>query len=139
MYGAESSIMKLTTPHVLFLTLTLALTACKKPFLYGNDSCGAGQTAYVTVGEKAAICLPQNQVAYMMCTRELSLVEHNSEYSTSTEAQVTLGYAGATVAPSVATNLSEGIRQKWAAEGKLEEARAQALRTCERFLAVPQK
>lgn len=120
--------------RVIFCSLAITACAGKKPYLYGNTSCGEGQTAYVTVGDKAAICLPSYQVAYMMCIRDLSLVEHDSDYSTKTSGKLPISYGGGTIAPEASRELSEGYKAKWAGEGSLSEARGRALDMCGRFV-----
>lgn len=127
---------KKTILALTFLLASTSLTACaaKKILLYGESSCAAGTSAYVTKDGNAAICLPSEQVAYMLCVRELSMVEHSSDFSSETAVKVAASYAGSSVAPEISNKVADRVSAKFAAEGKLEEARARTLDTCANFL-----
>lgn len=121
---------------VFALLVMYASTACisQKPALYGERSCKDknGQpdftrVPYVVSGGRAAICLDKKDVAFMLCARELSLITSSSDRGFDFSAKLGLeGVAESELAPSVRNK----VQQAWAAEGKLAQARANAINAC---------
>lgn len=115
-----------------FLTIMFIagpLSACTwidRPYLYGNESCGAGKTAYVFSSAKAAICLAEESVAYMLCARELGVIAENE--SSLLSGAVEPGSLPAAVGVNAA--LVTTLQKVYAQEGELAAARARAIDTC---------
>lgn len=113
----------------LLLSLTI-LSGCSwlnKPYLYGNDSCGENKTAYVYSNGKAAICLNEGSVAYILCVRELSV-------SSEVNKNILGGSASVPIANSAGVsadfNSDNSINIEYASEENLAKARAKAIQTC---------
>ncbi|WP_155247321.1 hypothetical protein [Teredinibacter turnerae] len=105
---------------------TSLISSCSGTRLYGNKSCGIGKTAYVTANGVGAICLPEREVAYILCARELSLSGVTQAYTAS--ANVAVDISGAT--PEASGRVANSIVQLYESEGELAAARADAIRTC---------
>lgn len=121
---------------LLAITL-LALGCSSQTLLYGNDSCGEGRAAYVSANGRAATCLPEDQTAFILCARELSLSESNTTSNRTVEAQVGITVVEAEGGAAAAVNLQEALTQKWSAEGELAKARAAAVDACVGLLDKP--
>ncbi len=97
------------------------------PYLYGNDSCGdKNKTAYVYSNGKAAICLNEKSVAYMLCARELAIITDNKQDTVSGRIEVPASPVPGNVAGTV--GVSSDIT--YADGGELGKARARAIDTC---------
>ena len=97
------------------------------PYLYGNDSCGDKEkTAYVYSNGKAAICLNEKSVAYMLCARELAIITDTKRDAVSGSIEVpdsqVPGKVGGAVEVSSDITYADG--------GELGKARARAIDTC---------
>lgn len=102
------------------------------PFLFGKDSCNeAGKAAYVTADGASALCLPEKDVTFMMCVRELGLSKSDRESSAKFVGK--LGELKAeiiTLSPEVSTDIMNKIVSAWEKEGDIASARARAIDHC---------
>ncbi len=120
----------LCRPPLITIMLAIALSSCSwlnKPYLYGNDSCGEGKTAYVYTSGTAAICLNEKSVAYIICSREPGVISDvkNKNINGNLSAPI----SGANVTGGV--NASSDSTTLYASEdGELVSARAEAIKTC---------
>lgn len=107
--------------------------AAQKPYLYGPESCEGNSNSeelapYPTVNGQSVVCLPKENVSFMLCVRELGLSE--------TTIEDTIERGGKMSIPKLEVELggdtkaTNAISQKWAAEGRLADARAAALKAC---------
>jgi hypothetical protein len=115
-------------PIVLSILMT-GISGCSwlnKPYLYGNDSCGEGKTAYVYLNGHSAICLSEKSVAYIVCARELGVISDKKDSSIKSDITIPIG----NIKPEIGVNVSDEVKILYASEGKLAEARANALQTC---------
>lgn len=107
----------------------LVLSGCSvlnKPYLYGNKSCGANKTAYVYANGKAAICLDEKSVAYMVCSRELGI--NSEENITGVKGSVSVPIEK--VIPELKVEGNNTVKITYADTGELATARAKAIQTC---------
>lgn len=114
---------------VFFLVFLLALSGCSllnKPHLYGNKSCGVNKTAYVYTNGKAAICLDEKSVAYMVCSRELGM----SSDENITGITGNLAVPVEKVIPELKIEGNNMVKITYAETGELAIARAKAIQTC---------
>src|SRR5687767_2480966 len=88
--------------------------------VYGNETCGTGKTVYVNEGGKTGICLPENQVAFMMCVRELSYKESSVENALNMKAKIgELEAAVVKLAPETEVDFKNKLSKLWEGEGEL--------------------
>ncbi|MCW8932100.1 MAG: hypothetical protein OQL19_17945 [Gammaproteobacteria bacterium] len=107
---------------------SITMSGCSwlnKPYLYGNESCGVGKTAYVYSNGKAAICLNEKSVAYIICARELGVI--SDETKNKTEGDISIPLAKTV---EVGAKSENTVKVVYASEGDLVEARASAIETC---------
>lgn len=114
-----------------FLVLSLGfINGCawlNAPYLYGNDSCGdKNKTAYVYPNGKAAICLNESSVAYMLCARDLAIITDSKMDSVS--GSISAPVSG--VPSQLGASIGEDSKVDYATEGELAKARADAIKTC---------
>ena len=115
----------------IFLVLSLGFfSGCayfNAPHLYGNDSCkDKNKTAYVYPNGKAAVCLNESSVAYMLCARDLAIIADDKKDSLSGSINVPVSGAQSQFGVSA----TEDSKVDYATEGELANARAEAIRTC---------
>lgn len=123
---------------LLFLILTCSgFYGCiTTTALYGEDSCGKGNTAYPTANGTAAVCMEEKRVAYLLCVRELgtaSIAENKSgsiDISASVKASGLPADADAEVKKAYANTLNTLYQN----EGKIADARARAIEECLQML-----
>ena len=119
------------------LASVLALSACAtdRPYLYGNESCGDERTAFPTADGRAAVCLLEDQVAFVLCARELGLASVIDTSRTTGSMTLNVSELGEGGLEGAAES---GLSQYFVSEGKLAEARARAIDACIGLLPASQ-
>ena len=112
---------------VAIVTLCSGCSLFNKPRLYGNDSCGAGKTAYVYASGNAAICLNEASVAYMICARELGILTAESTGTIKGNVEADVLQKGNASAGGEA---DQTVKVTYADTGPLADATARAIHTC---------
>lgn len=124
-------IHKLHATRLATLLLAVSTSACASSRLYGPKSCepdGHTQAAYPTANGEAAVCLPREHVAFMLCARELGLASMATDNGVKATVEVKVPNVGDVGKGEV--GVTDKKDAKWAGEGEVAKARADMMRAC---------
>jgi hypothetical protein len=115
------------------LGLVIGCGTTPTPNAISYSECRASESdrtmsAYLTPNGAAATCLPTEAVIYMTCVRDLAIVD--ASWSHEVGGELNLAMSGSPVAPDIHGKIVNEISSKYAAEGELAKARAEALKYC---------
>jgi hypothetical protein len=124
---------------VVLFSFALAACASSRLPLYGSDSCGVGLTGYVDTSRGSAVCLPEENVAYILCVREISLGSSTRESTRGGSGDLGIGYGDIKIGGSAEVHFHEQSGQTWASDPAIAAARADAINSCKELLPSPAK
>lgn len=116
------------------VAIAATLSGCgPKPELISYAKCRASESdramsVYLTPNGAAATCYPTEAAIYMTCVRDLAVVETSWHSEQGTDLRVVA--PGVPGVPEASLKIANDVATKYAAEGKLAEARANALQHC---------